>query len=106
VYDHPQASGAGAPGAVSVGGTSVGQRRSAGASLTPFERRILELRVRGLSRKEIARDLGLSPQTISNSLTIAKEKLGAHSLMEAAGLLSITSSHSATAPNSPSSAIA
>jgi DNA-binding NarL/FixJ family response regulator len=41
-----------------------------------------------MDRREIARALKRSPQTISNSLTIAKEKLCARSLIEAAVVLS------------------
>ena len=55
--------------------------------LTPFERRLLELMAAGLNRTEIARALDRSPQTISNSLTVAKEKLGARSLAQAAVLI-------------------
>jgi DNA-binding NarL/FixJ family response regulator len=58
------------------------------SGLTASERRILEFRASGLDRNEIARLLHRSPQTISNSLTIAKEKLGARSLTQAALLLS------------------
>ena len=56
--------------------------------LTAFEHRIMELRARGMTRSEIALVVGRSPQTISNALTVAKDKLGARSLMEAAWLLS------------------
>jgi DNA-binding CsgD family transcriptional regulator len=56
--------------------------------LTATERRILEFHASGLTRTEIAIRLGRSPQTISNSLTIAKEKLKARSLSEAAALIS------------------
>jgi DNA-binding NarL/FixJ family response regulator len=56
--------------------------------LTPFERRILRMRAEGLSRSEIAFRLGRSPQTISNTLTVAKEKLGARSVIQAAVRLS------------------
>lgn len=55
--------------------------------LTASEYRIMWLHARGLDRKQIARALGRSPQTISNSLTLAKEKLGARSLAEAVWLL-------------------
>jgi DNA-binding CsgD family transcriptional regulator len=58
------------------------------AGLTATERRILELHASGLTRSEIALRLRRSPQTISNSLTIAKEKLTARSLSEAAVLIS------------------
>lgn len=53
-------------------------------SLTPFERRILELRGSGSDRNDIARICHLSPQAISKALTVAKEKLGARTLTEAA----------------------
>jgi DNA-binding CsgD family transcriptional regulator len=56
--------------------------------LTATERRILELHASGLTRNEIALRLRRSPQTISNSLTIAKEKLRARSLSEAVALIS------------------
>jgi len=62
-------------------------RAHSSIDLTALEVRILQLRSSGLSRREIARILHRSPQTISNSLTVAKEKLGARSLMEAAVLL-------------------
>ena len=65
-----------------------GKTRPAGHdALTPFERRLLELMASGLSRREIARAVHRSPQTISNSLTVAKEKLGARSLTQAAVLI-------------------
>lgn len=51
--------------------------------LTPVQQRSLELLAAGFRRKEIARKLHRSPKTISNSLTVAKEKLGARSLTEA-----------------------
>jgi DNA-binding NarL/FixJ family response regulator len=60
------------------------------AGLTPFECRLLQLRASGLTPKEIARELHRSAQTISNSLTVAKEKLGVASLMEALILLSVS----------------
>lgn len=63
------------------------QKRAGVDSLTAFEYRILELRTRGLSRCEIAQLLRRSPQTISNSMTVAKEKLAAQSLIEAACLV-------------------
>jgi len=55
--------------------------------LTPFERRVLELFASGSPRSEIARILNRAPKTISNSLTAAKDKLGARSLTEAAVLI-------------------
>jgi DNA-binding CsgD family transcriptional regulator len=67
------------------------ERGSRGATsttdLSAFERRTLELFASGLPRREIAEILNRAPKTISNSLTSAKEKLGARSLAEAAALL-------------------
>ncbi len=57
------------------------------AILTAFERRALELFASGLPRGEIAQVLNRAPKTISNSLTTAKDKMGARSLTEAAVLL-------------------
>jgi DNA-binding CsgD family transcriptional regulator len=56
--------------------------------ITPYERRIFKLLGSGMSRSEIGRAVKRSPQTISNSLTVAKEKIGARSLVHAAVLLS------------------
>jgi len=58
-------------------------------TLTAFERRTLELFASGLARSEIARLLNRAPKTVSNSLTAAKDKLGAHSLAEAAVLIAV-----------------
>ena len=58
--------------------------------LTPFESRILQLLATGMTRNEIARQLDRSPQTISNALTVAKDKLGARSLTEAAVIVVVT----------------
>jgi len=67
----------------------VPKRRQQGAALddlTALERRVLELFVAGSPRGEIALVLHRAPKTISNSLTAAKDKLGARSLAEAAVL--------------------
>lgn len=72
--------------------------RAPTAVLKPFESRILHLRMQGMQRNEIARLLHRSPQTISNSLTIAKEKLGAKTLIEAALLLAASDDLGVTAP--------
>jgi DNA-binding NarL/FixJ family response regulator len=53
-------------------------------TLTASEQRTLELFASGLPRREIARVLNRAPKTISNSLTTARDKLGARSLAEAA----------------------
>jgi DNA-binding CsgD family transcriptional regulator len=57
------------------------------ANLTASERRTLELFAAGLPRGEIAHLLKRAPKTISNSLTAARDKLGARSLAEAAALI-------------------
>jgi two-component system response regulator DesR len=51
--------------------------------LTPFERRILELLASGMTRAEIASALRVSPESVSHSLTNAKEKMGARTPTEA-----------------------
>jgi DNA-binding NarL/FixJ family response regulator len=55
--------------------------------LTPFERRLLGCLANGMDRTEIAELVHLSPQTVSHMLTVAKEKLGARSLVQAAVLI-------------------
>ena len=55
--------------------------------LTAFERRTLALFASGCARGEIARLLNRAPKTISNSLTAARDKLGARSLAEAVALV-------------------
>ncbi|HKW73396.1 MAG TPA: helix-turn-helix transcriptional regulator [Candidatus Dormibacteraeota bacterium] len=62
-------------------------RRRLVVDLTPFEKNTMNLFASGLHRREIADRLRRSPKTISNSLTVAKEKLGARSLAEAAALI-------------------
>jgi DNA-binding CsgD family transcriptional regulator len=64
-----------------------GRNSAQEANLTAFERRALELFATGLPRREIAHALHRAPKTISNSLTMARDKLGARSLAEAAVLL-------------------
>lgn len=65
-------------------------RRRLVAELTPYERNTLWLFASGMHRRDIAEQLRRTPKTISNCLTIAKEKLGARSLAEAAALLAAT----------------
>jgi DNA-binding CsgD family transcriptional regulator len=64
-------------------------RRDTGvaSNLTAFERRTLGLFAAGVPRGEIAQLLQRAPKTISNSLTAARDKLGARSLAEAAALM-------------------
>jgi DNA-binding NarL/FixJ family response regulator len=71
--------------------------------LTPFERHLLELMASGLKRKEIARAVNKSPQTVSNSMTVAKDKLGARSLAEAAVWLARSYAISSGARSAPRS---
>jgi DNA-binding CsgD family transcriptional regulator len=56
-------------------------------SLSPSERRILELLALGMTRKQIAQSLRVSPVTISHALTTAKEKLDDYTITEAVVLL-------------------
>ncbi len=60
--------------------------RSWSTRLTQLEQRILHLYANGLSRSQIGSHVGLSERTISHYLTIAKEKLGANTLVHAAVL--------------------
>lgn len=57
------------------------------ADLSPFEYRILHLYASGMNRSAIARALKVSPATVSHSLTIAKEKIGASTPIEAVVVL-------------------
>ena len=61
-------------------------RRRCQPGLTPLEFRILLAYANGACRAEIGRHVGLSEHTVSNYLTVAKEKLGARSLAHAAFL--------------------
>lgn len=45
-------------------------------NLTPRERQIAAAIARGLPNREIARELGVSEQTVKNQLSILYEKLG------------------------------
>lgn len=54
------------------------------SSATPREREILGCLVRGLSNKEIAKDLGLSPHTIRNQIQRMLERFDAHNRVQLA----------------------
>jgi DNA-binding CsgD family transcriptional regulator len=54
--------------------------------LTELEQRILRLYAAGMNRAQIGSRVGFSERTISHYLTIAKEKLGADTLVQAAVL--------------------
>ena len=62
-------------------------RRRSQLDLTPLELRILLAYANGAGRAEIGQYVGLSEHTVSNYLTVAKEKLGARSLAHAAYLI-------------------
>ncbi len=53
-----------------------------GAPLTDRENQILDKVVRGLSSKEIARELGLSPKTVENHRCDILRKMGARNSIE------------------------
>lgn len=55
------------------------QRRLLGLPLSPRERQIVELVLRGEANKQIARTLGISEQTVKNILSNAYTKLGIQS---------------------------
>lgn len=61
----------------------VGQLEPEAALLTPSEQRVLEALARGLSNKEIARDLWLTPQTVKFHLTNIYRRLGVANRTEA-----------------------
>jgi DNA-binding CsgD family transcriptional regulator len=51
-------------------------RRTEGGALSPREREVLNLVAQGLSGKQIARQLGISPKTVEHHKTRAFAKLG------------------------------
>lgn len=59
----------------------------AAAPLTDREREVAVLAARGLSSKEVARRLTLSPRTVDNHLQRVFQKLGASGRSELRGLL-------------------
>jgi ATP/maltotriose-dependent transcriptional regulator MalT len=67
----------------------IGGRRPAAGKLTPSERRVVELAARGLSNKEIARELVVTTHTIEAHLSHAYEKLGVSSRSQLAGRLNV-----------------
>lgn len=52
------------------------------AELTERQRQVMELVVKGLSSKEIALDLGISPRTVENYRAWVMEKMGASNLAD------------------------
>jgi DNA-binding NarL/FixJ family response regulator len=51
--------------------------------MTERESRVLELYAMGLNRLQIGERVGLSERTVGHYLTVAKEKLGASTLVQA-----------------------
>ncbi len=51
--------------------------------ITELESRVLWLYARGLNRAQIGTRVGLSERTVGHYLTVAKEKLGASTLVHA-----------------------
>lgn len=60
----------------------LGTRRTAGASLTPSEREVAELAARGLTNREVAERLFVSPKTVEANLSRIYSKLGIRSRAE------------------------
>ena len=69
-------------------GQRVGRRRAGPAGLTSREVEVLQHLARGLSNKDIARDLGISPKTVGNHVEHVYTKIGADS-RAAAGLFAM-----------------
>ncbi len=59
--------------------TDIAQRA---AELSERQRNVMDLVVQGLSNKEIAHDLGISPRTVENYRAWVMEKMGANNLAE------------------------
>jgi DNA-binding NarL/FixJ family response regulator len=60
--------------------------RAAACALTELERRVLHAYAHGMNRRRIGAHFGLSERTVGHYLTVAKEKLGAETLVHAAVL--------------------
>jgi DNA-binding CsgD family transcriptional regulator len=60
----------------------IGLRRAAGAELTEGERRVAELTASGLTNREVAAQLFMSPKTVEANLARAYRKLGIRSRAE------------------------
>lgn len=54
------------------------ESNAVGVNLTDREREVLRRYAMGLNPKQIADELGVSPKTVQNHLTLLKEKLGLH----------------------------
>jgi DNA-binding CsgD family transcriptional regulator len=60
----------------------IGLRRTSGADLTEGERRVAELAAQGLTNREVAAALFMSPKTVEANLSRAYRKLGISSRAE------------------------
>jgi DNA-binding NarL/FixJ family response regulator len=60
--------------------------RAPACELTELERRVLNAYAQGMNRRQIGIRLGLAERTVGHYLTVAKEKLGADTLVHAAVL--------------------
>ena len=60
----------------------LGVRRNAGASLTPSEREVAQLAARGLTNREVAERLFVSPKTVEANLSRVYSKLAIRSRAE------------------------
>jgi HD-GYP domain-containing protein (c-di-GMP phosphodiesterase class II) len=69
-------------------GQRVGRRRAGAAGLSPREIEVLQLLASGLSNKDIARQLGISPKTVGNHVEHVYTKIGADN-RAAAGLFAM-----------------
>ena len=57
--------------------------RPYGCALSEIERRVLHAYAHGMNRRQIGAYFGLSERTVGRYLTVAKEKLGADTLVHA-----------------------
>jgi DNA-binding NarL/FixJ family response regulator len=69
-------------------GQRVGRSRAGAAGLSPREIEVLQLLASGLSNKDIARQLGISPKTVGNHVEHVYTKIGADN-RAAAGLFAM-----------------
>ncbi|HEY2917336.1 MAG TPA: LuxR C-terminal-related transcriptional regulator [Candidatus Limnocylindrales bacterium] len=81
----------------------LGRRRGTGdsATLTEMERRVAELAARGLTNKEVAAQLTVSPKTVEAHLARAYEKLGIASRAELGARLTTLAPGSGAAGTAP-----
>ena len=61
-----------------------------GALLTPSEQRVAELAATGMTNREVAAELFISPKTVEANLSRIYRKLGIHSRAELGGRMSVS----------------